>query len=155
MTALRRSALALGTAVCAVAMVSGPATNAFATTEPQAPAPTQQHAVADQVSSTGPGDIHTQSYWWGTDRAAGDCKVWLNRSGKFFQMVAESWGHACTVSFARYHNGTLDLRDPRNVPSHQTISSNWYWLGSGYEVYDFVHDNTSGASNGGGPFTLG
>src|SRR5205823_2706734 len=41
MTALRRSALALGTAVCAVAMASGPTTNAFATTELQAP--TQQH----------------------------------------------------------------------------------------------------------------
>ncbi|MEU6556275.1 hypothetical protein ABZ915_39405 [Streptomyces sp. NPDC046915] len=75
MTALRRSALALGTAVCAVAMASGPTTNAFAATEPQAPAPTQQHTVAHQVSSTDPGDIHTQSYWWGTDKAAGEYKV--------------------------------------------------------------------------------
>ncbi|MFF4501178.1 hypothetical protein [Streptomyces sp. NPDC001401] len=153
MTKLRRSALALGTAACAVAMASGPSTDAIATTAPQAPA--QQHAQAHQNSSTAPGEIQTQSYWWGTDKTAGDCKVWLNRSGKFFQMLGESWGHACTVSFARYHNGTLDLRDPRNVPSNQTISSDWYWLGSGYEVYVFVHDNTTGASSGGGPFTLG
>lgn len=92
------------------------------------------------------------NYWSGTARSAGKCKVWLNRSGKKFQMVGQSWGHYCTISFARYHNGSV-LRDPKNFGSG-TVASGWYWDGPGYKVYIAVYDNDARQGNSGGPFTL-
>ncbi|MFD8725719.1 hypothetical protein ACFV2H_49235 [Streptomyces sp. NPDC059629] len=97
--------------------------------------------------------VHPDSYWSGTARSAGECKVWLNRSGDKFQMLGESWGHYCSISFVRYHNGVQDLKDPRNFGTG-TIESDWYWDGPGYEVYISVYDNDTRQGNSGGPFTL-
>jgi hypothetical protein len=111
---------------------------------------TSAHAVTPVSTSR---TVHPDSYWSGTARTAGGCEVWLNRSGDKFQMLGESWGDYCSISFVRYHNGVEDLRDPRNFGTG-TIQSDWYWDGPGYAVYISVYDNDTYQSNSGGPFTL-
>ncbi|MEU2737415.1 hypothetical protein ABZ656_18940 [Streptomyces sp. NPDC007095] len=84
MTALRRSALALGTAVCAVAMASGPAADALATTAPQAPAHTvaQQHTAVHETGTAVQGGATVQSTLrrqWGPSWISGS---YLTHHGK-------------------------------------------------------------------------
>lgn len=84
MTALRRSALALGTAVCALTMASASAAGAFATTAPQASehTVTQQHAAAHEAGTPAPGVVSAQSTLhrqWGPSWVSGD---YLARHGK-------------------------------------------------------------------------
>lgn len=59
MAALRRSTLALGTAVCAVTIASGTAADAFATTAPQAPAHivAERHTVAHGAGAAAQGAV--------------------------------------------------------------------------------------------------
>lgn len=84
MTALRRSALALGTALCALTLASGTAADAFAATAPQAAEHTvnQQHTAAHEASTAAQGAVSAQSALhrqWGPSWISGD---YLTRHGK-------------------------------------------------------------------------
>jgi hypothetical protein len=130
MTALRRSALALGAAVCAVTIASGSAADAFATTAPQAPAHTvaQQHTVAHEAGAAAEGAVSAQSALrrqWGPSSISGD---YLTHHGK--KWVSQPYRSKGRTAYAylQCRNSTTATMRVRiyNVEAQQYIAnSGW------------------------------